>query len=319
MAPSPFSAILRSWKSNSVLKGGICKLKPYTDCAPCVLKWIYERLEAPLSETERFTVLKRVMSVLSKDLEPSANLGALCNRCLETVEEFFPATGAGYQAFKAKCNQVALELLDQAREFIAKGETPRDRFERACGIASVGNVAPIGAPSAPFEFSHVEAIIKGKAPLPSPVGDVYQAALKAHHVFYVADNAGEIGFDSLLISLLKELGLRVTLIVKEDPFFDDASPKDASFFGLGRLADAVLSVKAVFEPEHTPPEVADAFAKSDLVISKGTGNCEALWELPTNKNKIFMLKVKCGPMAMEMGAPIGTFMVKLENSPRSAE
>jgi uncharacterized protein with ATP-grasp and redox domains len=272
-----------------------------------------------LNEAERFTVLKRVMSELSRDLDPSANLGALCNRCLETVEEFFSATGAGYRAFKTKCNQAALEMLDQAREFIARGKTPRQRFERACGIAAVGNVAPIGAPSAPFEFSHVEAIIKGKAPLPTVVGDVYQAALNAHHVFYVADNAGEIGFDSLLVSLLKELGLRVTLIVKEDPFFDDASLKDASFFGLDRVADAVLSVKAVFEPERTPPLVGDAFAKSDLVISKGTGNCEALWGFPTNKKKIIMLKVKCGPMAEEMGAPVGTFMVRLEDPAAPAE
>lgn len=289
-------------------------MKPHADCGPCILKWIYERLANPLSETERFTVLKRVMSVLSKDLEPSANLGALCNRCLETVDEFFPATGVGYQAFKAKCNQAALELLDQAKAFIEKGKTPRERFVRACGIASVGNVAPIGAPSAPFEFSHVEDIINGKTPLPSPVGDVYQAALKAHHVFYVADNAGEIGFDSLLISLLKQLGLRVTLIVKEEPFFDDATMKDASFFGLERVADAVLSSKAIFVPKDAPPELADAFAKSDLVISKGTGNCEALWGLPTNKNKIFMLKVKCGPMTEEMGASVGTFMVRMETS-----
>jgi uncharacterized protein with ATP-grasp and redox domains len=272
-----------------------------------------------LSEAERFTILKRVMSELSKDLEPSVNLGALCNRCLETVEEFFPATGPGYQTFKAKCNQAALDLLDQARQFVAEGETPRARFERACVIASVGNVAPIGAPSAPFEFSHVEAIIKGKAPLPPVVGDVFKVASNSRHAFYVADNAGEIGFDSLLISHLKELGLKVTLIVKQDPFFDDASPEDAAFFHLDRLADAVLSVKAVFEPERTTPEVAEAFAKSDLVISKGTGNCEALWGFPTDRKKIMMLKVKCGPMAEEMGAPIGTFMVKLEDSAPPAE
>jgi uncharacterized protein with ATP-grasp and redox domains len=41
----------------------------------------------------------------------------------------------------------------------------------------------------------------------------------------MADNAGEIGFDSLLIAKLKEMGPKVTLIVKEDPFFEDATMK----------------------------------------------------------------------------------------------
>ena len=288
-------------------------MKPYPDCGPCILKWTYERLAGPLGEAERFTVLRKVMSVLSRDLGPSPNLGALCNRCLEAVQEFFPASAAGYEAFKLKCNRAAQEILDQARAFIEKGETPRDRFVRACGIASLGNVAPIGAPSAPFEFSHVEEIISGKSPLPIPVGDVYQAVSEAHDVFYVADNAGEIGFDALLISLLKDSGLRVTLVVKEEPFFDDATIRDASLFGLDRIADAVLSVKGIFVPGDAPSEPAQVFAKSDLVISKGTGNCEALWGLPANKSKIFMLKVKCSPMAKEMNSPIGTFMVKLEN------
>jgi damage-control phosphatase, subfamily I len=294
-------------------------LKPYPDCGPCVLKWTYERLAGPLGEAQRFTVLRNVMSVLSRDLGFSLNLGALCNRCLEAVREFFPASSAGYQEFKTKCNQAASKLLDDARNFIEKGKTPQDRFIRACGIASMGNVAPIGAPSAPFEFSHVEEIINATAPLPSPVGDVYQAVSQAHHVFYVADNAGEIGFDSLLISLLKELGLRVTLIVKEEPFFDDATLKDASFFGLDRVADAILSVKGIFVPEDAPANLADVFAQSDFVISKGTGNCEALWGLPADKPKIFMLKVKCSPMARELGAQIGTFIVRMEDSPGSAE
>ena len=288
-------------------------MKPYTDCALCIQKWIYERLANPLSETERFTVLRKVMSVLSGGLGPSVNLGALCNRCLEAVEEFFPASSAGYREFKVKCNQAASRLLDHARDFIEKGETRRERFARACGIASLGNVAPIGAPSAPFEFSHIEEIISGKAPLPIMVGDASEAASRAHHVFYVADNAGEIGFDSLLISLLKESGLKVTLIVKEEPFFDDATIKDASFFGLDRMADAILSVKGIFVPEDALPELADAFAKSDLVISKGTGNCEALKTETAGKTTIFLLKSKCHPMAEQMAVDVGKFIVKIEN------
>jgi hypothetical protein len=266
-----------------------------------------------LSEAERFTVLRKVMSVLSRDLEPSANLGALCNRCLETVDEFFPASSAGYQEFKVKCNQAASRLLDRARDFIEKGGTRGERFARACGIASLGNVAPIGAPSAPFEFSHIEEIIRGKAPLPLMVGDASEAVSRAHHVLYIADNAGEIGFDSLLISLLKESGLKVTLIVKKEPFFDDATIKDASFFGLDRMADAILSVKGIFVPEDAPPELADIFAKSDLVISKGTGNCEALKAEVGGKTTIFLLKSKCHPMAEQMAVDVGKFIVKIEN------
>jgi len=292
------------------LEGRIRKLKPYTDCAPCILKWIYERLANPLSEAERFTVLRKVMSVLSGDLSSSVNLGALCNRSLEAVEEFFPASAAGYREFRDKCNQAASRLLDDAKDFIEKGATSRDRFARACGIASMGNVAPIGAPSAPFEFSHVEEVIRGRTPLPLLVGDPSEAVSKAHRVLYVADNAGEIGFDSLLISLLKESGLTVTLIVKEEPFFDDATITDASYFGLDRIADAILSVKKIFVPEDAPPDLADAFEKCDLVISKGTGNCEALFAEAGGKTTIFLLKAKCHPISELMAVEVGKFIVR---------
>jgi damage-control phosphatase, subfamily I len=287
-------------------------LKPYTECGPCVLKWIYERLADPLSEAERFTVLRNVMSVLSRGLKASANLGALCNSSLEAVRDFFPASSAGYAEFKIKCNQAASRLLDDARAFIEKGQTRRERFSRACGIAALGNVAPIGAPSAPFEFSHVEEIIRGQAPLPLMVGDASEAVSQAHHVLYIADNAGEIGFDSLLISLLKGSGSKVTLIVKKEPFFDDATNKDASFFGLDRMADAVLPIDGFFVPGEVPEVLADIFAQSDLVISKGTGSCEALKAEGGGRTMIFLLKSKCRPISEEMAVDVGKFIVKVE-------
>jgi damage-control phosphatase, subfamily I len=287
-------------------------LKPYPDCGPCILKWTYERLAAPLTDTERFTVLRRVMSVLSRDLEPSVNLGALCNRSLEAVREFFPASAVDYQKFKTKCNEAASRLLEDARNFIGNGQTGRDRLARALGLASLGNVAPIGAPSAPFEFSHVEQVIRDKVPFPLMAGDASEALSRAHQVFYVADNAGEIGFDSLLISLLKESGRKVTLIVKQEPFFDDATIRDASYFGLDRMADAILSVEGIFVPEKAPADVTDAFAKSDLVISKGTGNCEALNSEGGGKTTIYLLKAKCPPISERMAVDVGKFIVKVE-------
>ena len=287
-------------------------MKPFPECGPCILKWIYERLADPLSEAERFAVLRKVMSVLSRDFEPSGNLGALCNRSLEAVEEFFPASSVAYHEFKVKCNQAASRLLDDARDFIEKGETRGDRFARAFGIASLGNVAPIGVPSAPFEFPHIIEIFRGRAPLPSMVGDAPETVSQARRVLYVADNAGEIGFDSLLISLLKESGLKVTLMVKEEPFFDDATLKDASYFGLDGMTDAILSVKGIFVPGEAPEVLADAFAQSDLVISKGTGNCEALRAETGGKTTIYLLKAKCRPISEQMAVDVGKFIVKVE-------
>lgn len=266
-----------------------------------------------MNEAERFEVLKEVMSVLSRDLGPSINLGALCNRSLEAVEEFFPASAAGYQEFKLKCNEAASRLLDDARDFIEKAKTRRDRIAKACGLASLGNVAPIGAPSAPFEFSHVEDVIRGESPLPLISGNPSEAVSRAHHVLYVADNAGEIGFDSLLISLLKEWGLTVTLIVKEDPFFDDATMKDALYFHLDRIADAILSVNKIFVPGDAAPDLAKAFSKSDLVISKGTGNCEALFAEGGGKTTVFLLKAKCRPISEQLAVDEGKFIVKVAN------
>ena len=99
-------------------------MKPYADCGPCTLKWIYERLADPLSEINRFSLLRKLMYVLSTELEPSAHVAAISNICLEQVEEFFSASEVGYQRFKVKCNQAAQEALVRARVFIDKGKTP---------------------------------------------------------------------------------------------------------------------------------------------------------------------------------------------------
>lgn len=286
-------------------------MTPYPECGPCILKWVYERLAEPLSDAERFTVLRNVMSVLSRDLGPSINLGVLCNRSLRAVEEFFPASAAGYKAFRGKCNQAAEKVMGEAKAFIEKGATPNERLVRACAIAAVGNVAPIGAPSAPFEFSHVERMIRGQDPLPVPAGDIDDGVAKADRVFYVADNAGEIGFDSLLIGLLKEMGKKVTLVVKEEPFFDDATLADVRYFGLEKMVDKVHTVKLIFDPEEADPELALIFKNSDLVISKGTGNFEALKGYP-GKKMLFLLKSKCDPVFRETGTPQGEFIVRLE-------
>ncbi|RPJ21775.1 MAG: DUF89 family protein [Desulfobacteraceae bacterium] len=241
------------------------------------------------------------------------NMGILCNRSVGAVHDFLLASSGSYEPLKRKSNEAAGRLIEKAKKFIENSATPGERFVKACGLAAVSNVAPIGVPSAPFEFSMVEDIIEGRTPLPVPAGEIYGAASKARNVFYVADNAGEIGFDSLVISLLKKMGAKVTLAVKEGPFFDDATLEDARYFGLEQIADAVHAVRGgIFVPEETDEELSLAFKNSDFVISKGTGNFEVFKGYGKGKRVLFLLKAKCRPVSKEAETPEGQFIVRLE-------
>jgi uncharacterized protein with ATP-grasp and redox domains len=293
-------------------EGRLEAMRPYGECGLCMLKWIYERVANSLGDEQRLSILKRLMDVFARELNPSINMGILCNKGLQAVHEFLLASAESYTPLKQKSNEAAGRLMREAQDFLERKETPRSRFLSACGLAAVSNVAPIGVPSAPFDFSTVEDIIKGRAPLPVADGNLYDVASSAKDVFYVADNTGEIGFDSLVISLLKKMGARVTLVVKEGPFFDDATLEDARCFGLEKIADVVRCVKGgIFVPDETDEALSRLFEKSDLVVSKGTGNFEALREYTRKKRILFLLKAKCRPVAKETETPEGQFIVKL--------
>ena len=185
--------------------------------------------------------------------------------------------------------------------------------ERACYLASAGNVSPISAPTGAFEFPEVENILEGKGPQYLLLGDVYGKARDSTHVLFLADNAGEIGFDSLLIEELKTMGLKVTLVVKEDPFFEDATISDARYFGLDKLADDVLTTKFVFIPGETTSLLEEVYRKTDLVIAKGVFNFETLSGEDLEKPVIYMLKIKCDQLSQENNVDIGNLIIKLEN------
>jgi uncharacterized protein with ATP-grasp and redox domains len=287
-------------------------MKPFIECAPCILKWVYERSSSSANEEQQHALMRTIMGVLSQKFLPSGNLGLICKKALDAVNEFVLAAEAHYSGIKMRTNHVAKGLLPSSREFIGKGETPQERFRRTCCLASAGNVSTIGAPAGAYEFPEVENIIMGRGSIPLYIGDVYEAAKKAHRVLFLADNAGEIGFDSLLIEELKEMGLRVTLVVKEAPFFEDATIEDACFFDLDNLADNILTTKSVFIPGYSTPPLEEVYKKSDLVIAKGVFNFESLAGEDLEKPVIYMLKMKCRFLSRLNNAHLGDVIVRLE-------
>jgi len=276
------------------------------------LKWVYERARVLVREEKRFELIRKILGVLSQEFLPTINVGSLCNKTINSVHEFVLDSAPYYKGLKFQSNKAAKELLSAARIFIEKGQTEQERFDRACVLAAGTNIAPIGLPPEGFKFQEALDMIMERNPLPAVTGDVFKAVQSANHVLYITDNAGEIGFDSLFIAKLKEMGLKVTLVVKEDPFFEDATTEDVSFFKLDQLADSVLTAKGFFMPKEIPPPLFDCLDKSDLVVAKGTGSYEALKGEVDGKKTIYMLKIKCEPIALETGMTLGSFALKLE-------
>jgi len=285
-------------------------LKPELECASCTLKWVYERAGVLAEREDRFLLSRSILKTLSKEFHSTANLGAMCNKVVEAAEQFMLASSKYYKPLKRESNRLAKELLPAAKKFIDEGNTNRGKFIRSCCLAASSNIAPIGF-SETLRFHEVKDILTGKSPWPVVLGDVYEAAKKAKRVLYVTDNAGEIGFDSLLISKLKQMGSKVALVVREEPFFEDATTEDASFFRLDRLVDDLRTVKGLFVPPCSPSSLKNLLDQSDLVISKGTGNFEALRGEIKSKPAVFMLKVKCKPVAKITGQDVGIFVVQM--------
>jgi uncharacterized protein with ATP-grasp and redox domains len=263
-------------------------------------------------EEGRLPLTKALLEILSREFNPEINVGLLSNKLTEASQDYLYQSSRYYQRLKRKNNQLAKKLLGSAKKYIEKSMTAREKFEKACHLASASNVAPMSVPSEAFAFQEVKSILKGGKPFPVLMGPLFQQARKASNVLYITDNAGEIGFDSLLMACLKEMGSKIHLVVKEDPFFEDATMEDAHFFSIDQLVDHLITINGFFVPKEIPFALKDLFEKSDLIISKGTGNYEALNGEVEGKTAIYMLKVKCRPIAAEMRVDMGTFVVKLE-------
>jgi hypothetical protein len=136
---------------------------------------------------------------------------------------------------------------------------------------------------------------------------------KGARVVYFADNCGEIVLDRLLIRELRDLGARVTLVVRGAPILTDATRADVEELGLAKDVDAVLdtgSFAVGIDFDHIPAALRRALRSCDLMISKGMANFESFsgtrWRPIAH-----LMRTKCAPVAKAAGSPMDVSILKL--------
>ena len=201
-----------------------------------------------------------------------------------------------YLALKKASNDQALAILPDLLREVAQGEAP---LLAAIRLAIAGNIIDYGA----MRSFDVEATLARARIIPFVIDASRQlfervCRLPARsRVLYLADNCGEIVYDSLVIRCLVDMGLEVIVAVKEGPIINDALFADALACGLDQYSRIITNGTAC---PGTPlascsVEFLHAFRGADLIFSKGQGNFETLSEVvaETEADIFFLLTVKC--------------------------
>jgi len=205
-----------------------------------------------------------------------------------------------YHKEKIEGNEIALKYLPEVKRILEED----DSLENHVKIAIIGNILDFGA----FTLDDdIESVIKDSLKKDLTVKDIeeFENSLKNNdRVLYLVDNTGEIVFDKLLLSKIKEYGLDITIAVKSVPILNDACMKEALDAGLDEFGEIVeIGCGTVgYVDSEISEEFRQIFDSHKFIISKGMGNYEGLSEIDLSDKEIyFLLCAKCNTIAKHIG------------------
>lgn len=289
-------------------------MKTALECLPCYLRQTLQ--VARISTTDpklQLEALRRVAELTNgMDMErtPPENSVSVYQAIAEITKCADP-----YLAIKRESNEQALALLPDIRREVERSDDP---LALALRLAIGGNIIDYGA----MHSFDIDAAMKRCLSAPFALDDSLELIQrvrslgKGAKVLYLADNSGEIVYDSLVVEALVDQGCEVTVVVKSGPIINDALLADAHACGLEETARIMENgTTCPGTPlESCSPELLQAFQEAELIISKGQGNFETLSE--AEAEIYFLLTVKCSVV----GAHLADISGKLpEDLPGSGE
>lgn len=277
-------------------------MKVEAECVACILsRAAAETREATTNPALQFRAMNELLRFLGKEFRPTAvpaNLGTERDRIIRRVT----GNADPYERGKRVSNRTALKLLPYARKLVEEGYTQQDRFKRACLCAIVGNVMEFDIPGHRFSFGGLRKSFREAANdlVIDDISRIFEIANKAHTVLCLADNAGEIAFDTLLVEQLKNMGAKTIVAVKSSAVINDATLADAEASGMSKLADMVITTgndSVGYSPKQVSAEFEQACDSADLILAKGMGYAETLTEHKLSKPCALLFRIKCNPVA----------------------
>ena len=274
-------------------------------CLICSLRQAENLLKKTINSPEKRWVIFResfrVMSEMKWGMKPLEVNGKVHRFIMEYVKEEDP-----FKEEKERSNEMAMKLVEMFRTEILNSPDP---VYSAAKLAVSGNLIDLGIPGWKTEDVFEKLHEAYERPFDREDFEEFRNALEsASTLFYIADNAGEIVFDKFFIEIMKmqNPSLEVMVAVRGKPIINDVTVDDAKQIRLEEVATLIDS--GVEEPgvvlDKATPEFRRMFFETDLVVSKGQGNFEGLYE-EERENLFFLLTAKCDFVAEVLKVPVG--------------
>ncbi|MCC7553235.1 MAG: DUF89 family protein [Methanobacteriaceae archaeon] len=274
-------------------------MKVYYDCAPCFLRQARDAMDLACDDEDlKIELMEDIFKFLSENYDSNASSNKTGSQIHKHIKEKTNCADPYYKQKKLG-NQIALKYLPIVKNLLDEN----DNLENHVKIAILGNLLDFGA----FELgTNIEDLIKKNLNDDLAINDSekLEKDLKKHKdLLYLVDNTGEIVFDKLLLSKIKDYNINISIAVKERPILNDACMEDALEVGLDEYGD-IISIGAdtigiVYS--EISKDFKEIFDNSDFIISKGLGNYEGLTEIDlSNKDVYFLLCAKCSTIAKDL-------------------
>jgi len=281
-------------------------MRTYFDCIPCFIRQALNAARLATDDEQIHEKVVREVLRLAADLDMSRSPPSTGQQIHRLIRELVGKDDP-YRKIKKRFNNLALILYPELRKQIVDSN---DRLETAIRLAIAGNIIDFGVNNS-LEESHVKETISDSLSGyldPKQIQGFKDAVNAAEKILYLADNAGEIVFDRLLIEQLP--CEKVTVVVKGKPIINDATMEDAGVAGLTRIVEVIDNGSDAPGTimKSCSQEFRHRFTNADLIIAKGQGSYETLSDV--DKNIFFVLKAKCPVIARDLGCEVGEMILR---------
>ncbi len=277
-----------------------------SECIACAQRIALEAAQhVTRDEIALQTIASKMRGIIQDAFHEGLDSFLVGLRMTEIIEE---VTGYDdpYKDFKRRCTSIAEQLASTVRQMVEKNP---QALREACRMAVMGNLLDVIAGNSP-ELVDINSLLETQ--LAIDCFDEFESELgNAGKIVYLADNAGEVFFDRILIDHIREKrsDIPIDYFIKGYPFLNDAQWEDTAPALIHQVANikVIPLIKPIVMNQNYILDMYEEFLTSarnaELVLVKGQANYELL--VPLRIKAFYLFVHKCPVIAKAEGANVG--------------